>query len=133
MIKNLSNELEKEQTSIKKEVASLRIETENLRRETEYLRNETEYHRNETEYLRGEYVKVLYSKSYRITAPLRTLYTLLAKVRGRIRTFFPSRNSIAESPGMDLLNDQVIDEEYFLNLLKREASKRRNSKEAMDV
>ena len=88
--------------------------------------------RAETENFRYQYVNVLYSQSYRITAPLRFFYKVISKLRpGRHQTGSATATA-ASAPNpvtgtSSVYRERQEDEQYFLGLFQHEIDKRRKS------
>lgn len=108
---------------------------ERLRFELEMLKNELANSRAETasicaqaEELKLQYVNILYSQSYRITAPLRSILIFIKRLQKTASKQSPDQSisipsGIANKPDIGLSNQ---DAQYFNDLLQREIAKRRN-------
>lgn len=84
--------------------------------------------RAETEAIRAQYINVLYSRSYRITAPLRAFYVLAARGKAWLRRIFSGAGAVnpqqASSSAVDL--DEVG--QYYLKFFQREIQSRRHAR-----
>ena len=79
------------------EIDKLRTERASLQSQIEATRAELAFKYDETENIRKEYVNVLYSRSYRLTAPLRSFLVLYQNIKLHIHGLF-FRSSIEEPP-----------------------------------
>jgi len=111
----------------RQDLSKLNAEFIRTSKERDWLRQELNSGREEVENIRREYVNILYSKSYRITAPLRAFYGLLDKLRSRTSVKTISQNPNVPPAMGEITNDLVLDEAYYLNFFKREMAKRRSS------
>jgi FkbM family methyltransferase len=122
LLENQKNDLEFTQTVLGK----VQEELDRVRAVLGKTRDELEVKRVEAENFKKEYLNIFYSKSYRITAPLRSFYTFVYRLKN---SFFllthPTRrtknsNSVTNPISSTEIND---DEKYYLNLFRREIAK----------
>ena len=126
-----------------KDLESLRIEIQTGKEEREHLLSqlsktqiELETARNAAEDFLYQYINILYSKSYRITAPMRILYGFLSSVRSHIRRIFSASTPIQEEPVNNLEEPPIKNDErqiskkeiHFMKLFKRELDNRQDAK-----
>jgi FkbM family methyltransferase len=114
--------------SVKAELTKTREDLTSIKAELTSANAEIGASRSETELFKREYFNILYSQSYRITAPMRFFYRVISKLRaGRYQTgsVAPAQNLITVlSP---VVQESQEDEQYFLSLFQHEINKRSNS------
>jgi chromosome segregation ATPase len=110
------------------------IDLERLRSEQQWTSAELNAKKAELEEYKYQYYKILYSKSYRLTQPLRAIYTFASKIRNRIRSSDSrpagtlSGATVPATPGgvEDLDEDEQFFRKFFarqINLLRKKNGK----------
>ena len=99
--------------------------------ELSIVRTELELKRVEADELKRQYINILYSLSYRITAPLRNFYVIAQKVQKKLfkRTEnLTSELPIAPPPQSENPTIPIIekDEQYFINFFQDEIKRRQS-------
>jgi SAM-dependent methyltransferase len=123
---------ELEQMRMKREEAL--TEREQIRVKFINIAAELDAKRVEADNLRREYVNILFSKSYRFTAPLRTLYVLLQSFRDHsplIANKYEGKKEAVPQLSTVPVDFSAFDEDekHYFNLFQREIAKRRNLKD----
>jgi len=116
---------------LKSEISIKRDELNGIRSELGKTQSELEAKRLEAATYHREYDNLYFSRSYRITAPMRAFFVFTQKLRGRFRTpINPSSKAVkimGPEPDPDIEVDVLSEaEKHFLDLFQREIAKRQN-------
>jgi septal ring factor EnvC (AmiA/AmiB activator) len=103
----------RELDTLRAEIATVRSEREHSRSQLSQSLAEIESARNAAENFRREYINVLYSRSYRITAPMREFYVFLSKLRKAVRPEMQEQFTKPPSKDFEGRNELAKDVQYF--------------------